>query len=274
MSDGITRCSHDGFGNFVTPGENTTPIPTAPAPTPEVQFNPDSGRVVRSTTREDGSTQADSAGVTRMDGNELFRKEGGGILSTAVNGYGRPVSGKEITKDSIVTGPGGMTLTAQGAVHAGLLKVDEQGNFSELSAADQAAPGTQPEAPDTTEGFAPVQERELAALSGALAPEVHQEIIAAQITGRELTPAQLHDWGASIGLSPDQFKNNLDGCMDAFRAQANEAVASLGVTPAACSPPRVITTFRPSLVNSFKCKSKKFNQLSICYSRLSLSVHY
>jgi hypothetical protein len=124
-----------------------------------------------------------------------------------------------------------MSMSLAGAEHAGLVKRDAAGNYSEVSAAEQAAANTPPpENVEQPEAFtAEADEAALANLAANVRPEAVQDIVTAFVSGRPLTPANLHDYGRQAGMSPEQFETALGGVMASFTQQANETVKKTGL---------------------------------------------
>lgn len=231
MSDGITRVSHDGFGNFVEPAENNTTPPTGPAPTPAPTFNADAGRVVRTTTHEDGGVQVDSSGVTQLNSNEL-NAGGTGLLASAVNNCGRPVSGKEVSPDSIVNF-NGMTMTVRGAVGVGLLKVSESGNYAETSDAERNAPTEAPAEDIGREGFTnPEHEAALTTIVTTLPEPLQHRLVSHFILNKPMTETDVDDYATAAGQSPEAFLRNVHAAFTGFQNQAEAVERAAGITSA------------------------------------------
>ncbi len=233
MNDGVIRVVNDGFGNFVEP----TSTPTNPSNEPvahPVSINPDANRTTTSVSA-DGTVNTKTSAL-RMNSNELFGTDGDGILATAVNAYGRPVSGTELTPTCIVTVPNGkggtMTIRLQEAESLKLVKRNESGNWVDTTPEERE---TTPETQNDDEGEAftnPTEEAALVSLATALPAEVHHEIIAAFVSGRGLDVARVHDIGASIGKTPEEFQQQLDAVMASFQGQADASARALGITDA------------------------------------------
>lgn len=224
----VTRVVYDGH-DFVEP-ESTPTNPSSEPVAHPVSVKPDAGRTV--SINADGET-AERAGALRMNSNELFNTDGQGILSTARNDFGRPVSGAELGPKTIVsvTKENGetMTMTLAGAEHAGLVKRGPDGSYTETSA-EERQDGAQTEETNEAEAFSrPEAEAELVSLANALPAEIHHEVIAAYVGGRDLDVARIHDIGASVGQTPEEFQQRLNSVVASFQGQADAAVKALGI---------------------------------------------
>lgn len=229
----ITRVVYDGR-EFVEPTSNNTPPPAGPAPTPAVQIKAEPG-VLRTHIAADGSTVESHTGPVRMNSNELFSREGAtGILATAVNSFGRPVSGHELTPKSIVTIPNGnggtMTLPLSAAEHAHFVTRSPDGSYRETTESERAQGTTQEDTASEREAFAsPTDEAALTSFATTVPTNFQHSLVAAVISGQEISRTLLEDAAASVGKTPEAFRADVQAVFGAFQSQAVEAIKSLGL---------------------------------------------
>lgn len=233
MSNEVTKVSYNGF-EFVetTPGTDTPP--TAPAPSAAVQINPDASRTVRSTTNADGSTQADSSGVTRMTGRELF--ETNAMEVSATNPYGRTLAPNEWTPSSIVTIPtsdGPVTTTLAAALQAGLLK-QEAGTGQYVATTDAPAAPNQAPAEDAGRvAFADAaHEAALTAIVTTLPEPLQHRLVSHFVLDKPMTETDVDDYATAAGQSPEAFLRNVHAAFTGFKSQAEDVERSMGITSA------------------------------------------
>lgn len=227
MSD-VTRVVFDGH-DFVEPVSNNTPPATAPAPTPAPTIQNHDG-VMRHQVGVDGSVESTHDGVTRMDVTQLFTTDETGILATAKSSSGRPLSGSEITPDSIVSF-NGTTMSVKIAQSVGLIKQDANGRYVSASAAEQeqALNGTKPEEAEEREAFTkPEDEAALTAFAQTVPSNFQHSLVAAVIGGQEIPRSLIEDAAAQMGTPPAAFAQSIQAVFAAFQNQAVEAMQSLG----------------------------------------------
>lgn len=227
MSD-VTRVVYDGH-DFVEPVSNNTPPPAGPAPTPAPQINAEPG-IIRTHRNADGSTEVSHSGPVRMNANELFsRTDATGILATAVNDFGRPVSGNELTPKTIVKAAG-MTMPLHAAEHAGLVTRNPDGSYRETTEAERATPTKHEDVSDTVDFTNPTEAAAVSAFSQNVPLSVQQQLIASTIAGKEIPLALIEDGARALNVTPEAFVQNVAQVFSAFQSQAVTAVKSLGLT--------------------------------------------
>ncbi|HKJ88541.1 MAG TPA: hypothetical protein VKA48_08535 [Gammaproteobacteria bacterium] len=159
---------------------------------------------------------------------DLRADRGPGILASARDAFGIPVESSRMNRDTLVTLPNGMEAPLEVAETMGYVSRDPNGNWLEVDP-QQANGETNDDNTQDTEpmGFDDEAESTLRDMAGAYPPEVQGALAEAVISGQ--LEAQLNDFAAVGGLTPEALSEALDQVTGAFGAQADEVVRSMGV---------------------------------------------
>lgn len=167
----------------------------------------------------------------------------GGIVATAHNSTGRPLSPDQITEESIVF-VGGREVSVRSALGAGYLVRDSEGNLHEPGRSPNVAPTEdarrsssdpgdeqeeeQPNQGPLPEDLEPTGNEEVESIIDEVAAAAPQqevvETIMAAANGEDLPEQSFNRIADSMGMSRDEALTQYESIREAFTEQAGQAV--------------------------------------------------